>query len=70
MSRNKSTEAQLKAYHEGLRAALQAGYSVLQDGGEAMDAAVAAVSALEDNILFNAGKGAVFNTIGKVTSTV
>ncbi|KAJ3974317.1 asparaginase [Lentinula raphanica] len=65
MSRKKSTEAQLKAYHDGLRVALQAGYSVLQEGGEAMDAAVAAVSALEDNILFNAGKGAVFNTAGK-----
>ncbi|KAF8919999.1 L-asparaginase [Mucidula mucida] len=34
-------------------------------GGEAMDASIAAVSAMEDNILFNAGRGAVFNTAGK-----
>ncbi|KAJ3724984.1 asparaginase [Lentinula guzmanii] len=65
MSRKKSTNAQLKTYHDGLRVALKAGYRVLKDGGEAMDAAVAAVAALEDNILFNAGKGAVFNVAGK-----
>ncbi|KAJ4468212.1 asparaginase [Lentinula aciculospora] len=65
MSRKKSTNVRLKAYHDGLRVALSAGYKVLKEGGEAMDAAVAAVAALEDNILFNAGKGAVFNTAGK-----
>ncbi|KIK67095.1 hypothetical protein GYMLUDRAFT_69288 [Collybiopsis luxurians FD-317 M1] len=65
MSREKSTEAQIKAYHAGLRVALEAGHEVLKEGGEAMDAAVKAVSALEDNIIFNAGKGAVFNVDGK-----
>ncbi|KAJ3881834.1 asparaginase [Lentinula edodes] len=65
MSRKKSTDAQLKAYHDALRVALKAGHEVLKSEGEAMDAAVAAVVALEDNILFNAGKGAVFNTAGK-----
>lgn len=31
-----------------------------------MDAVVAAVASLEDNPLFNSGKGAVFNVDGKV----
>ncbi|KAF9245061.1 nucleophile aminohydrolase [Melanogaster broomeanus] len=36
------------------------------NGGEAMDAAVAAVMVMEDCPLFNSGKGAVFNVAGKV----
>ncbi|KAK0504903.1 asparaginase [Armillaria luteobubalina] len=64
MSRANSTPEKEAAYHAGLRAALHAGYQVLKDGGEAMDTAVAAISVFEDNILFNAGKGAVFNTAG------
>lgn len=47
MSKKNSTEAQLKVYHAGLRAALDTGYKVLKEGGEAMDASIAAVSALE-----------------------
>ncbi|KAK0212976.1 asparaginase [Desarmillaria ectypa] len=65
MSRVNSTPEKEAAYHAGLRAALEAGYQVLRDSGEAMDAAVAAVSVLEDNVLFNAGKGAVFTTAGQ-----
>lgn len=48
-------------YHEGLRAALRAGQAVLAAGGSAIDAVVAAVVSLEDNPLFNAGHGSVFN---------
>ncbi|KAF5370872.1 hypothetical protein D9758_002070 [Tetrapyrgos nigripes] len=65
MSRKNATPGQIAVYHAGLRKALEAGYAVLSVGGEAMDAAVAAVSVLEDNPLFNAGKGAVFNVDGK-----
>ncbi|KAG6908399.1 hypothetical protein DXG01_004828 [Tephrocybe rancida] len=65
MSKTGSTPSQRAAYKSGLRAALEAGYDVLRDGGEAMDAVVAAVSTMEDNPLFNSGKGAVFNTAGK-----
>ncbi|KAK0461403.1 nucleophile aminohydrolase [Desarmillaria tabescens] len=61
MSRANSTPEKEAAYHAGLRAALEADYQILKDGGEAMDAAVAAVN----NILFNAGKGAVFTTAGR-----
>ena len=66
MSRASSTPEKERAYHTALSAALQAGYDVLENGGDAMDAAVAAVSSMENNILFNSGKGAVFTTEGKV----
>ncbi|KDQ21827.1 hypothetical protein BOTBODRAFT_214359 [Botryobasidium botryosum FD-172 SS1] len=65
ISREKSTPEQREAYKEALRRALRAGYAVLQAGGEAMDAAIAAVTVMEDCPLFNAGKGAVFNVDGK-----
>lgn len=48
------------AYKTALADALQAGYSLLDKGGSAVDAVKAAVISLEDCILFNAGKGAVF----------
>lgn len=54
-----------KAYTDGLKAALEKGYGVLQKGGTALDAVEAAVKEMEDNPLFNAGKGAVFTNEGK-----
>ena len=51
-------------YITGLQQALNAGYSVLQHGGSAMDAVIEAVVVLEDNILFNAGRGSVFTKRG------
>ncbi|KAJ7115492.1 asparaginase [Mycena crocata] len=71
MSREGSTPKQRAAYKAEIRAALEAGYKILSEGGgatslcEAMDAVTAAVSSMEDCPLFNAGKGAVFNTSGK-----
>jgi len=47
-------------YRDGLKAALQMGYSILENGGSSLLAVEAAVISLEDNPLFNAGKGAVF----------
>lgn len=58
---NKEQETQ---YHEGLKEALDKGYDVLRHGGAAMDAVVMAISTLEDNPLFNAGRGAVFTKKG------
>jgi beta-aspartyl-peptidase (threonine type) len=58
-------EDQAAAYHAGLRRALAAGREVLAGGGPALDAATAAVAALEDDPLFNAGRGAVFTAAGK-----
>ncbi|MBO9565773.1 MAG: isoaspartyl peptidase/L-asparaginase [Niastella sp.] len=54
-----------KNYRAGLQQALQAGYAKLQAGASSLDAVEAAVRVLEDNPLFNAGKGAVFTHDGK-----
>ncbi len=54
-----------KAYTNGLQAALDNGYNALQSGQSAIDAVLAAVISLEDNPLFNAGKGSVFTKQGK-----
>ncbi len=48
------------AYIKGIDDALAAGYAVLEEGGTAINAVKAAVVMLEDNIMFNAGRGAVF----------
>lgn len=53
-----------EAYRRGLSEAVEAGYAVLQIGGTAVNAVKAAVVVLEDNPLFNAGKGAVFTKKG------
>lgn len=53
------------AYEAGLKEALDAGYTVLDNGGTSLDAVEAAVKSLEDFPLFNAGRGAVFNHEGK-----
>ncbi len=47
-------------YRKGLEEALQAGYTLLEKGESAVNAVRAAVVSLEDNILFNAGRGSVF----------
>ena len=52
------------AYMEGLQEALNAGYAVLEKGGTAVNAVKAAVVVLEDNVLFNAGRGSVFTKKG------
>lgn len=59
------TPAREKAYTDGLRNALSAGYEAIVGGGSSLDAVEAAVRVLEDNELFNAGKGAVFTNDGK-----
>ncbi|MFY7964184.1 MAG: isoaspartyl peptidase/L-asparaginase family protein [Chitinophagaceae bacterium] len=53
-----------KAYLDALQTALNAGYAVLEEGGTAVNAVKAAVVVLEDNVLFNAGKGSVFTKKG------
>jgi L-asparaginase / beta-aspartyl-peptidase len=56
---------QEKQYRQALAAGLAAGHQVLAAGGPAMQAVEQAVISLEDNPLFNAGKGSVFNHEGK-----
>jgi beta-aspartyl-peptidase (threonine type) len=52
------------AYIKGLNDALLAGYSVLEKRGDALEAVRKAVIELENNILFNAGRGSVFTKTG------
>jgi beta-aspartyl-peptidase (threonine type) len=53
-----------QAYLSGLQNALDISYAVLEEGGSAVNAIKAALVILEDNILFNAGRGAVFTKKG------
>jgi L-asparaginase / beta-aspartyl-peptidase len=56
----------LPARLDGCKTAALAAWSVLQQGGTALDAAEAAVIVLEDNPLFNAGTGSTLNSLGRV----
>jgi len=49
---------------EGLRQALDAGHQILIEVGSSLDAVVASVRVLEENPLFNAGRGSVFTSAG------
>jgi beta-aspartyl-peptidase (threonine type) len=53
------------AYRASLYAALAAGSKVLSGGGSSLDAVEAAIRVLEDDPLFNAGRGAVFTADGR-----
>jgi beta-aspartyl-peptidase (threonine type) len=55
-----------KAYRDGLAASLGAGYQVLAAGGSAVEAVEAAISVMEDDPHFNAGKGASYTSDGTV----
>jgi beta-aspartyl-peptidase (threonine type) len=59
-----SGEAEQK-YRAGLQEAIDGGFAVLQAGGTSLDAVTQAVVRLEDNPLFNAGRGAVFTVDGR-----
>ena len=52
------------AYRSALQESLKAGYGILANGGSALKAVKAAVMVMEDNELFNAGKGSVFTKEG------
>jgi beta-aspartyl-peptidase (threonine type) len=66
VARESLTPAVEAEYHDALEAALEAGWRVLEADGTAVDAVEQAVRALEDNPLFNAGRGAVFNAAGEI----
>ncbi len=51
-------------YRKGLQQALAAGYKILENGGSAMEAVKTATVLLEDDPLFNAGRGSVFTKEG------
>jgi beta-aspartyl-peptidase (threonine type) len=53
------------AYRDALDRAIRVGYELLAEGKSALDAVEAVVRSLEDNELFNAGRGSVFARNGK-----
>jgi len=55
-------EAEIRAT---LQASVEAGYRALSEGESSTEAVIAAINVMEDSVLFNAGKGAVFNADGK-----
>ncbi len=60
------TPEQDALYRTKLAEAVEVGYAILEKGGTSLDAVEAVVQRLEDDSLFNAGKGSVFNSEGKV----
>jgi beta-aspartyl-peptidase (threonine type) len=64
ITRDALSAADEAAIRADLDRALDASHAVLQRGGPALDAAIAAVQVLEDSPWFNAGKGAVFTADG------
>src|SRR3978361_1840400 len=62
--KSQMTPEKEKLYKQGLQNALNAGNKILKSGGSALDAVEAAITILEDDSLFNAGKGAVFTNEG------
>ena len=53
-----------KLYKESILESLRAGYNLLKNGRSSLDAVEAAIATMEDNPLFNAGRGSVLNEDG------
>lgn len=66
LERGEMDPAREAAYRTGLAAALDAGRAVLERGGTSLDAVQAAVEVMEDDPLFNAGRGAAIAADGQV----
>jgi L-asparaginase / beta-aspartyl-peptidase len=64
ITRNERTAEREAAYRESLTRAIGAGSDVLKRGGAALDAVEAVIVFMEDDPLFNAGRGAVFTADG------
>lgn len=60
--RGEITARESDRYRAALVRALRAGYEILKSGGSSLDAVIAAVVVMEDSPLFNAGRGACYNT--------
>jgi len=65
MSKDKMTPSLDSAYRASLSEALNVGKEILIAGGTALEAVEKTINVLEDNPLFNAGKGAVFTHDGR-----
>ena len=63
--RSMSAEAEA-AYRKGLKVAVDAGFTVLDNGGSAREAVVAAVRSMESSTAFNAGRGSALSMGGHI----
>lgn len=66
IERGQLSPEQDAAYRAALNGALAVGAKVLADGGSSLDAVEAVIQVLEDDPLFNAGRGAVFTADGRI----
>lgn len=60
------TDSERDEYYEVLKKSLETGYNCLEEGGSSTEAVSISISVLEDSILFNAGRGSVFNSKGLI----
>jgi beta-aspartyl-peptidase (threonine type) len=65
IERGSLTPERERAHRAAIQAALDAGSAILKRGGSSLDAVEAAIRLLEDDPLFNAGRGAVFTADGR-----
>ena len=65
ITREKMTPELDREYRASLTEAINTGKKILAEGGSALDAVEKTIRVMEDNPLFNAGKGAVFTHDGK-----
>jgi beta-aspartyl-peptidase (threonine type) len=65
ITREKMTPAMDKEYRSALEEAMARGKKILAEGGSALEAVEKTIRIMEDNPLFNAGKGAVFTHDGR-----
>jgi beta-aspartyl-peptidase (threonine type) len=65
ISREDMTPEMDAGYRKALNEALETGKKILSEGGSSLDAVEKTIRVMEDNPLFNAGKGAVFTHDGK-----
>lgn len=64
IEKSKFTPKEEQAYRAKLTQAVEAGYKVLEQGGESLDAITAAIQVMEQSTYFNAGRGAVYTYDG------
>jgi L-asparaginase / beta-aspartyl-peptidase len=67
IERKDLTPEQDRAYRAALAQALEIGAAILRNGGDGIDAIEATAKFMEDNPLFNAGRGGAIDASGKVT---
>lgn len=67
IERKDLTPEQDRAYRQALAEAIEVGATILRSGGSGLDAIEATGKVLEDNPLFNAGRGGAIDASGRVT---